>query len=183
MVLPERLLADGTAITQDEIEHLSHRKPALQVYSPPPQEPEDITAETKRKRLWKRRREPEAVKGWRERMASEAGKEVSRRRKLTEHAHAKMKNRGFGRLSAARPGSQSAAGLPVAGRCGGGRLSNWAGQLRHGATGRNWRPTAASWLSGQLTGMVTQVLPIGPHGAIRRKNATPRVSGAKEPIY
>ena len=31
-------------------------------------------------------------------MASEAGKDVYRRRKLTEHAHAKMKNRGFGRM-------------------------------------------------------------------------------------
>lgn len=96
--LPERVLADGTAITQGDIEQLSHRKPALLVYSPPPSERDDVTAETKRKRLWKRRREPEAVKEWRDRMASEAGKEVYRRRKLTEHAHAKMKNRGFGRM-------------------------------------------------------------------------------------
>lgn len=96
--LPERVLADGTAITQGDIEQLSHRKPALLVYSPPPSERDDVTAETKRKRLWKRRREPEAVKEWRDRMASEAGQEVYRRRKLTEHAHAKMKNRGFGRM-------------------------------------------------------------------------------------
>jgi hypothetical protein len=38
------------------------------------------------------------VKAWRERMASEAGKVVYRRRKLTEHAHAKMKDDGFGRM-------------------------------------------------------------------------------------
>ena len=31
-------------------------------------------------------------------MASEAGRAVYRRRKLTEHAHAKMKNRGFARM-------------------------------------------------------------------------------------
>ena len=31
-------------------------------------------------------------------MASEAAKPVYRRRKLTEHAHARMKNRGFGRM-------------------------------------------------------------------------------------
>jgi len=31
-------------------------------------------------------------------MASDGGKEVYRRRKLTEHAYAKMKNRGFGRM-------------------------------------------------------------------------------------
>lgn len=96
--LPERVLADGTAITQGDIEQLSHRKPALLVYSPPPSERDDVTAETRRKRLWKRRREPEAVKEWRQRMETEAGKEVYRRRKLTEHAHAKMKNRGFGRM-------------------------------------------------------------------------------------
>jgi transposase len=96
--LPARLLADGTAITQDEIAQLSQRSAELRVYSPPPQEREDVTAETKRKRRWKRRRESDAVKEWRERMVSEAGKEVYRRRKLTEHAHAKMKNRGFARM-------------------------------------------------------------------------------------
>ena len=31
-------------------------------------------------------------------MESEAAKAVYARRKLTEHAHAKMKNRGFGRM-------------------------------------------------------------------------------------
>jgi transposase len=96
--LPERLLADRTAATQDEIDQLSQRKPELRVYSRPPQQREDATAETKRKRRWQRRRESDAVKEWRTRMDSEAGKEVYRRRKLTEHAHAKMKNRGFVRM-------------------------------------------------------------------------------------
>jgi transposase len=96
--LPARLLADGTAVTQDEIEQLSQRKPELRVYSPPPPQREDVTAETKRKRHWQRRRESDAVKEWRTRMDSEAGKEVYRRRKLTEHAHAKMKNRGLVRM-------------------------------------------------------------------------------------
>jgi transposase len=96
--LPARLLADGTAVTQDEIEQLSQRNAELRVCSPPAQEREDVTVETKRKRLWKRRREADAVKEWRARMASEPGKEVYRRRKLTEHAHAKMKNRGFARM-------------------------------------------------------------------------------------
>ena len=95
---PERLLADATAITQDEIGALSQRCPKLQVYSPPPKERENVTAETVRKRRWKHKREPKAVKEWRERMDSEAGKVVYRRRKLTEHVHAKMKNRGFGRM-------------------------------------------------------------------------------------
>lgn len=86
---PERLLADATAITQGEINQLSQRSPELLVYSPPPKERETVTAETLRKRRWKHQREPNAVKQWRERMATEAGKVVYRRRKLTEHAHAK----------------------------------------------------------------------------------------------
>jgi transposase len=97
-VVPDRLLADGTAITQDEIEQLSQRSPGLRVYSPPPKERQNVTAETVRKRRWKHKHEPAAVREWRERMAGEAGKTVYRRRKLTEHAHAKMKNRGFGRM-------------------------------------------------------------------------------------
>lgn len=97
-MLPERVLADGTAITQDDIEQLSQRAAELRVYSPPSPEREDVKAETKRKRRWKRRREPEAVKEWRKRMDTEAGREVYRRRKLTEHVHAKLKNRGFARM-------------------------------------------------------------------------------------
>ena len=96
--LPERVLADSTAITQDDIEQLSQRAAELRVYSPPSPEREDVKAETKRKRRWKRRREPEAVKEWRQRMDTEAGREVYRRRKLTEHVHAKLKNRGFARM-------------------------------------------------------------------------------------
>jgi transposase len=95
---PQRLLADGTAITQGEIDQLSQRHPGLQVYSPLPKEREDVTAETLRNRKSQRRHEPDAVKQWRAVMASDAGKAVYRRRKLTEHAHARMKNRGFGRM-------------------------------------------------------------------------------------
>ena len=68
------------------------------MYSPPPKERDDVTAETLRKRQWQREHEPDALRDWRERMASEAGQAVYRRRKLTEHAHAKMKNRGFARM-------------------------------------------------------------------------------------
>jgi transposase len=96
--LPTRLLADATAVTQGDIADLAGRAPGLLVYSPLPKESDDVTAETKRKRRWLRRHEPDAVKAWRERMSSDAGREVYRRRKLTEHVHAKMKNRGFGRM-------------------------------------------------------------------------------------
>jgi transposase len=95
---PERLLADTTAMTQDEIVGFAEHRPRLTVYSPPAKEHEVVTAETLRKRQWKLEREPDVLREWRERMASEAGKLVYRRRKLTEHAHAKMKNRGFARM-------------------------------------------------------------------------------------
>jgi hypothetical protein len=78
-------------MTQDDIVGLSQGAPEPAVYSPPPTEP-------LRKRVWKRQNEPAPVQDWRTRMASEAAKLVYRRRKLTEHAHAKMKNRGFGRM-------------------------------------------------------------------------------------
>ena len=70
----------------------------MAVYSPVPKARADVTKETLRKRRWQRRREPEPVKAWRERMETEEAKEIYRRRKLTEHTHAKMKNRGFGRM-------------------------------------------------------------------------------------
>jgi Transposase DDE domain len=58
----------------------------------------DVTAETLRKRRWKRRREPPAVQAWRARMASAEGQETYRRRKWTERAHGIIKNRGMSRF-------------------------------------------------------------------------------------
>jgi hypothetical protein len=95
---PERLLADTTAMTQEEIVAFAEHRPGLTVYSPPAKDHTDVSADSIRKRRWRREREPEVLRQWRERMASEAGKLVYRRRKLTEHAHAKMKNRGFGQM-------------------------------------------------------------------------------------
>ena len=96
---PTRLLADGTAMTQDEIVGLAEHCPGLTVYTPLPRERADVIAETLRKRQWQREHEPDALRDWRARMASKAGQAVYRRRKLTEHAHAKMKNRGFARMA------------------------------------------------------------------------------------
>jgi transposase len=95
---PERLLADTTAMTQDEIVDFAEHCPGLTVYSPPPKDHAAVSAETLRKRQWKLERQPGVLREWRERMASEAGRLVYRRRKLTEHVHAKMKNRGFARM-------------------------------------------------------------------------------------
>jgi hypothetical protein len=95
---PRRLLADTTAMTQDDIVKLANRYPAMTVYSPPAPERTEITAGGLRKRLWKRRHEPEPVQAWRARMASDEGHEIYRRRKLTERAHGIIKNRGMARF-------------------------------------------------------------------------------------
>ena len=85
-------------MTQDDIVKLTERYPGMTVYSPPPPERTDVTAETLRKRHWKRRHEPSAVQAWRARMASEDGQQTYRRRKLTERAHGVIKNRGMSRF-------------------------------------------------------------------------------------
>jgi len=96
--VPQRLLADTTAMTQENIVKLDAHYPKMAVYSPPPPERTDVTAETLRKRHWRRRREPTAVQAWRARMASGDGQQTYRRRKLTERAHGIIKNRGMSRF-------------------------------------------------------------------------------------
>jgi len=96
--VPERLLADTGSMTADDIAGLAEAHPGMTIFSPPPEERDDVTEATQRKRAWKRRREAPAVRDWRERMAGEAAKAIYARRKNTEHAHAHMKNRGFGRM-------------------------------------------------------------------------------------
>ncbi len=95
---PKRLLADATAMTLDDIVTLTERHPGLEVYSPPVKQRTTITPGGARNRRSQMKHEPDVLKAWRERMASDAGQAVYQRRKLTEHAHAKMKNRGFARM-------------------------------------------------------------------------------------
>ena len=95
---PQRLLADTTAMTREDIVKLAERYPDMTVYSPPPPE-----------RTERHRRDaaqaaldtpPRAAGGqaWRARMASEEGQQTYRRRKLTERAHGIIKNRGMSRF-------------------------------------------------------------------------------------
>jgi transposase len=95
VAVPGRLLADTGAMTQGDIASLAETYPGMTIFSPPPQEKDDVKEETKRKRAWKLRQEPAAVRDWRERMAGDEAKSIYARRKNTEHAHAHMKNRGF----------------------------------------------------------------------------------------
>jgi hypothetical protein len=96
--VPQRLLADTTAMTQEDIVKLAERYPVMTVYSPPAPERNEVSAETLRKRRWTRRHEAPTVQAWRERMASAEGQEIYRRRKLTERAHGIIKNRGMSRF-------------------------------------------------------------------------------------
>src|SRR5882757_2949774 len=95
--VPGRLLADTGAMTQGDIASLAETYPGMTIFSPPPKEKDDVKEETKRKRAWKLQ-EPPAVRDWRERMAGDEAKAIYARRKNTEHAHAHMKNRGFGTM-------------------------------------------------------------------------------------
>ena len=83
---------------QDDIVKLAEHYPSMTVYSPPPPEHAEVSAETLRKRHWTRRHEAPAIQAWRARMASEDGQQTYRRRKLTERAHGIIKNRGMARF-------------------------------------------------------------------------------------
>ena len=96
---PQRLLIDTKGVTHDEIGRLSNRPDgAITVYSPPMKDREDVTDETKRKRAYLRRREPEPLKAWRARMASPEGEEVYERRKRIETINGNLKNHGMRRF-------------------------------------------------------------------------------------
>ena len=96
--VPQRLLADTRAMPQEDIIKLAERHPGMTIYSPPAPERTEVSAETLRKRRWKRDHEAPAVQAWRARMASEEGQQTDRRRKLTERAHGIIKNRGMARF-------------------------------------------------------------------------------------
>jgi transposase len=96
--VPQRVLADTTAMTRQDIVGLAERYPDVTVYSPPPPERTDVTAAMLRTRRCRRRREPPPVQTWRARMASEDGRQTYRRRKLTERLHGIIKNRGMSRF-------------------------------------------------------------------------------------
>ena len=96
---PARLLVDTHYATSDDIAALAERATgAVAVFAPPPTERDDVKPATLAKRARERAREPEPIKAWRRRMASEAGQAVYRTRKLIERINADRKNHGFGFL-------------------------------------------------------------------------------------
>jgi len=97
---PERVLVDTKYATQEDIVALSERpQGAVRVYAPPPADRETASAESKRKRDWRRRQELPALQEWRARMASDDGRATLRRRRHIETINGNVKNRGLGRLN------------------------------------------------------------------------------------
>lgn len=98
--VPKRLLVDTNYATAEDIARLaSHPAGAVHVYTPPPEERDDVKPETLRRRAIERAREPQALTDWRRRMASDEGQAIYRGRKRIELVNAHIKNRGFDRLN------------------------------------------------------------------------------------
>ncbi len=96
---PENLLVDTHYATSEDIAALAvHAAGPVTVFAPPPTERDDVKPATLAKRAKMRAQEPESVGAWRSRMATAAGQEVYRLRKLIERINANLKNHGFGFL-------------------------------------------------------------------------------------
>jgi transposase len=97
--VPQRLLLDTRYATIEDIAALAeHPAGAVEVFAPTPAEGDNITPRALAQRNKRRAREPESVKQWRARMASQAGQEAYRTRKLIERLNGNLKNHGFGFL-------------------------------------------------------------------------------------
>lgn len=94
---PQHLLVDTHYASADDIAALAaHQAGPVTVFAPPPAERENVKPETLARRARQRAQESDRIKEWRARMATPAGQEVYRRRKLIERINANLKNHGFG---------------------------------------------------------------------------------------
>jgi transposase len=97
---PDKLMVDTSYATSEDIVALAaHAAGPVSVYTPPPNEKENVKPATLARRIRKRAKEPFCLKAWRERMASEAGKAVYALRQRIERINADRKNHGFGFLA------------------------------------------------------------------------------------
>ncbi len=101
---PDRVLLDEGYASQADIKALATPRPGRPptlIYMPVPHEKpeEELKPRTRAKRRLNRVREPEAIREWRQRMATDEAKDIFRRRKLIERIHAHYKNRGLDRLT------------------------------------------------------------------------------------
>jgi hypothetical protein len=86
------------ATSEDIVALAAHVAGPVSVYTPPPNEKENVKPATLARRIRKRAKEPACLKAWRERMASEAGQAVYALRQRIEQINADRKNHGFGFL-------------------------------------------------------------------------------------
>ena len=95
---PQNLLVDTHYATNADIAALAeHVAGPVKVYAPPPSEGgDDISPRALANRSRRRAKEPESMKEWRCRMATQAGQEIFGLRKLIERINANLKNHGFG---------------------------------------------------------------------------------------
>ena len=94
---PENLLVDTHYATGEDIVALAeHPAGPVKVFAPTPTERDDVKPKTLANRAKQRAQEPESVKQWRSRMATQAGQEVFSLRKLIERINGNLKNHGFG---------------------------------------------------------------------------------------
>jgi transposase len=95
--VPEKLLVDTHYATSEDIVALAaHAAGPVKVFAPTPTERDDVSPRTLANRRSQRAREPESVKEWRSRMATQAGQQVYGLRSLIERINANLKNHGFG---------------------------------------------------------------------------------------
>jgi transposase len=95
---PRRLLADLGAMTETDIKGFADSHPGMQIYAPPKACAPNAKPESRVRYERKLASQPDCLKAWRTRMQGPEGKAVYKRRSNTEHAHAGMKNCGFGRM-------------------------------------------------------------------------------------
>ncbi len=91
---PKQVLVDTHYATQGDIVGLAAQ--GIEVYAPAAPNKSAATAESQRKRAWRRKREPDAIRSWRERMEGDAAKAIYRRRSRIETVNGILKGRGMG---------------------------------------------------------------------------------------
>jgi len=95
----KRLLADTGYASTDDIAALGSRVAnPVTAYVTPPTDKENVKPENLLAREKKRAKEPDVIKDWRKRMASQEGEVVMRRRGRIERVNAQAKHRGLGTM-------------------------------------------------------------------------------------
>ena len=95
----KRVLADSGFAQVDDIAALGSRSEApVGVYIHPAKDRADVRPATLLVRQKQREREPQSIKDWRQRMATNEAASIMKKRGRIERVNATLKNRGFGTL-------------------------------------------------------------------------------------